>query len=302
MDKWRRQQRASPNPPAPKGSIGRDAVRYLKTVKHQPAYQDKEIYIRHWIAHFGKYRQRASIESAEIAAELSRLLRTKAPTTVRHYRTALLHVWEVCDGVTAANPVKATPRPKDRPAVPRAAPLAHVQRVLAAMRPSKTRARLMVILTTGIPHAQLMQLTRSDWDKRRQILRVAARSKGAGAPSRLLPLSSAAMAALEEFARQDAWGVFSQSAMRSAVARTCKGLKIPRFRPYDLRHTQGTLIYQETGDLATTARLLGHSGTATAARYAQDAFRIVDRAATAKVGPKLAKVLEMPKTGRNLTK
>lgn len=294
MQTWRKGQRANaPTVPAPGvGTLGRDAVRYLRTVKHKPDYVNQRTYLNRWIKHFGKYRHRHAITSVEIETALSTFRATLGPTTVRHHRTALINLWRTLDGKDAPNPASRTTRPADPEPRARAASLEHIRQVLAHLRPSQTRARLVLILTTGLPHKQIMQLTRDDWNKQKATLTVRGRSKGRGTAGRLIPLSAAGTKAMEDFDRWDCWGPFSASAMHSLVARACTTLEIPRFRPYDLRHTAGTLIYQLTGDLATTARMLGHSGTKTAERYTQEAWANIDRAAGAKLGAEVEKLLE----------
>lgn len=274
-----------------KNTLAADAQTYLNTVRHLPDVKNRVLYLQRWIDALGQDRRRHTITSAELDGILSKWLLTLSPTTVRHHRSALLALWKTLDGPDAQNPVKNTARPADRPPQMRAVPLATVWQVLGHLRPSQTRARLLVILTTGLPHAQIMRLTPDDWDHTGKRLHVSARRKGKGASGRILPLSPAATAALEEFASWECWGKFSQSAMHSAVRRACDALGVPRFRPYDLKHRWATMIYQASGDLTTTARLLGHAGTKTAERYTQEAWADLDKLATAKVGRQLSEKL-----------
>jgi integrase len=274
---WRIALQHGAVPSLPREALGRDAVRWLQTVKHTADYPNKRTYMAHWLAKLGRSTPRDEITSARIATVLSDWLHEGySPTTVRHHRTALKKLWEFCDGKAAANPVRDTPRPRDVAPEVRAVPIAHVQAVLEKLR-GKTRARLRLMLATGLPHAQVMQLTEHSWDKERRMLRIGSRKKGRGSAGRQLPLSDVAEAALREFHQADAYGAFSQSAMHSAVHRACDALGLPRFRPYDIRHLFGFRVYALTGDLHTVARLLGHSDIRTAARYAAAAFDEVDR-------------------------
>ena len=279
-----------PDAELPKGTLGRDAHEYLATVQHTPDHVNKVVYLKHWVTVLGRLRRRATIESIEIGKELSKLLDTYAPTTVRHYRTALAAVWTANDGKNKPNPVRDTKRPVDRPAEPRAVALAVVQKVLAAMRPSKTKWRLLLLLTTGLPHAQIRQILPTHWNREAQTLFVTRRKKGGGTKSRTITLSPAAAAVMIQFDRWDCYGHFSGSAMHSLLARECKKAGVPVFRPYDLRHTQGALIYAATGDLDTVARMLDNS-PAMARRYAADAFVTVDAGAAARVGATLQNAL-----------
>lgn len=284
MQAWRTKRREKYQPP-PLGTLGRDCVRYLQTIRHRPDYKGRRTHLLHWVEAFGARTPRASITSPQIEAVMSAWrVAGYAPVTVRHHRTALAQLFTVLDGPGAPNPVLATPRPPDPLPTPRAPALADVEAVFRHLRPSQSRARLRVILTTGLPHKQVMQLEPAHWDRATQTLYVTGRAKGAGAPGRYLPLSTAATQALRDFHRWDCWGPFSTSALHSLVARACTALKIPPWSPYQLRHLHGTLLYQQTGDLATTARLLGHVGTKTAVRYTLAAHKAVDTQAQQKVG------------------
>jgi integrase len=286
-DAWRISQRNKTAGVPTTGSLGRDAVRWLRAVKHTPDYPNKRTYMAHWLKKLGRLTPRRDITTQAIDTALSDwLLEGYSPTTVRHHRTALKKLWEFCDGKAAPNPVIDTARPRDNPPEIRAAVLADVQRVIAHLRPGKTRARLALIFATGLPHKQVMGLKPDDFDPVHKTLTARPRRKGQGAPARVVPLSEMGMEAMKEFIREDAWGAFSPSAMHSAVHRACKTLGISPFRPYDVRHLFGARIYATTGDLATVARLLGHSDQRTAQRYAAAAFVELDRSVIEKLGKK----------------
>ena len=278
------------------GSLADDVEQYLKTVQHMPTIAERRFHLQQWVKWLGGERSRATITTTEIDQVLSTLRLEKSATTVRHYRTALLHLFHRLDGKDAPNPVKASWRPPDPPPQPRAIDPAIVRTIIAAIRGPKTRARLWVMATTGLPHKQLMQLSASavDWDRAR--VRIPARHKGAGAAGRWLPLSPEAVRAFRALDTEEAWGPFSAGAMRITWQRALTRLKLPKtLRPYDLRHTAGTLLYQVTGDLATVARLLGHADQRTASRYSLEAHADLDALAMAKVGRVLEPALEKKK-------
>ena len=293
LQAWRESQRHEAKPRLVRDALGRAVVTYLRTVQHQPDRFNKRLYLQRWLVALGKGTRLGAITSTQVETVLSGwLAKGWAPTTVRHHRTALLQVYRLAYGKSGYNPVQDTTRPKDRKAEARAARLDHVVKVLQWLPWNAWRARLLVLLTTGLPHKQIGQLTPDDWDRRRKQLRVSGRSKGEGASGRILPLSAAGHAAMIEFDRVQAWGPFSNSNLHKRVTAACKALRIPRFRPYDLRHTQGTLLYEESGDLKTVARLLGHVSTKTTERYTQSAWAVLDRRTTAKVGVQLTALLE----------
>jgi hypothetical protein len=67
-------------------------------------------------------------------------------------------------------------------------------------------------------------------------------------------------------------------------------------RPYDLRHSFGTLGYAETGDIRATQELLGHSRIELTERYALAAIMPWAVAAVAKMGTAIGPT----RTGRTL--
>lgn len=277
---WQERQRAK-KASEPAGGLAAEVNRYLLTVRHMPTFSERQRHLELWVAVLGPERDPHTITTAEIDATLS-AWRTagKAPTTVRHRRTALLHLFNRLYGKGKDNPVKASWRPADPKPEPRAIPPAVLKQILRAITGPKTRARLRVIAATGLPHKQVMAIEPHDIDWQRSRVRITARHKGAGAAGRWLPMNRHARFAFRAMARVEAFGAFSTGAMRITWRRALKRLGLPlSIRPYDLRHTAGTLLYQATGDLATVARLLGHSDSRTAARYSIEAHADLDTAA-----------------------
>ena len=176
-----------------------------------------------------------------------------SPSAVRNRRTALYSLFSTLDAgnAVAVNPVKAALLP--RLPEPRARALSYttVAKILAAMpergqgrdSASKTRARLMVIAYTGLPHSLLKRLRPEMVDWQGKALHVPARHKGAGVAARHLPLSDTAIDALKRFDALDCWGGFSNSSMLKSFRRACKAAKvIPAPRVYDLRHAFATEV------------------------------------------------------------
>lgn len=287
---------AAQRAPTPIGAtLADDADRYLATVTHLATYPERVRMIDLWVAALGGHRVRATIRPDEIGAVLASW-RDLAPQTRRHRLNALAHLWATLDGPGSPNPARRVPRPRVVPPQLATVTPETVGAILATMRPSKTRARLYVLATTGLPQRQIAQLVPGDLDLAAQTLRTQPRRKGAGASGRLLPLSPAAVEALRDFVREEAFGPFSTSAMHSAFARACararaRGVAVPEgLRPYDLRHAFGAALYRATRDLATVARLMGHSSPVVTARYTSAATAEVDRAAVELVADELAKV------------
>jgi integrase len=288
------------------GKFADDAAAYLDAVKAMPSYAERERHINEWIAVFGT-RQRDSITSDEIAAQLQRwrqetravaVARNKAgevtkrravilsASAVNHRRTALQHLYRVLDGKAASNPVKDVPKFREPDALPKGLPYEAITALWAVMRDNKTRARLQVIAYTGIPHKQVQQITAADVNYAAGTVLVPGRHKGRGTMARVIPLTPDGVRAFEAMRRTDAWGPFSNSQLRRDFRAACA--KVPMLKsiaetltPYDLRHSFGTEVYRQSGDIRATQVLMGHSTPLLTHRYT-----------LAAVDPRLVQALE----------
>ena len=297
MLQWRLRQGAKR--PA-RGTLADDIARYLLPIRHMPSYTERARQLKEWADALGGHRARATIITSEIDAQLSAWLESgKAPGTVTHYRTALVQLYRRLDGPDMPNPARASVRPKPTRREPRFIPPETIAAILAAMPDrgqgvkgrtrdtvSKTKARLWLLATTGIPHKQLGQLTADSI--RGDSLHVPGRQKGQGAPGRTLAITPAIRHALDLMADAGAWGPFSTSSMRHSFRRALKALDLPAtWTPYDLRHSLAASVYADVRDLATVARLLGHVDSRTTAIYASHANAELDRGALSRAGARL---------------
>jgi integrase len=226
------------HPRARSGTFASEAVDYLRAVSAMPSYSDRARDIDRWSVLFGP-RSPLSIEPHEIRAALEAWKADGlAAGTLRHRRAALAHFFTVLYP-DEPNPVAKVPAPRPPQPEARGLPWAIVERLLAALpdrgraakgekRPaaSQTKARLRVIATTGLPHAQLARLTPDDVDWLARRVYVLPRRKGAGTRGRWLPVTPAAIEALRELDRVGAWGPFRHEAMWQSfqrARRTCQG-------------------------------------------------------------------------------
>lgn len=273
-----------------------DVGSYLDAVTSMPSYADRELHIREWAEHF-MGRDRNSIKPIEIRTRLERLIADGyRPSSVNKRRTALMSFYTRMNGKSGYNPVRDVEKyPEEEE--PRALHPFTAYRILAMMRPSKTRARLRVILTTGWPHAQLKRLKPEHLDLKNARAYVTPRRKGKGKKGQWLPLLPSAVAALREFVAWDCFTPrdeqgdpqpFSNSAMHSAFARAADKLNAHRkrlkltpleVRPYDFRHTFGTWIAGRITDDRAIQELLMHATIQQQRRYTEQATAgRVDRA------------------------
>ena len=267
--------------PTRRGTFANDAARYLLTVAAMSTFRERRKHIELWIDEFGQ-RRRHTITTTEIDIVLSRWLGEDglAASTVKHRRTALLHLWHRLDGRDAGNPVRRSMVPAEPDPEPRGLPYPTVQKILDAMpeqgqaikgkardTASRTKARLALMAYTGFPPATIMRLRPQDvrWDAGAVFLR--GRRKGKGTKGQVVPLTSAGLDALRRFDDLDCWGAFSTSSAWKSFQRACGKLGLSGLWPYDFRHSFGTAVYAATGDLHATQRLLGHASRVTTDRY-----------------------------------
>jgi integrase len=270
------------------GTLAADAVRYLAAVRSMPSYADRARDIAAWVGVFGD-RTRDSLQPVDVATQLHTWRQAgKAPQTCNHLRTALSQLYARLDGPDGRNPARAVKKFPTEPPLPRAIPQRAVAAILRHMRKDgKTRARLAVIASTGLAHAELRRLQPADVQLEAGHVIARARRKGAGSAPRVIPLTRRARAALRLFVRLDAFGPFGRSSMHSAFRRACAsaGYGDTDWRPYDLRHTFGTAVVLASGDEKAAQILLGHASASTTGRYtlgaaqarAQAAITAMDR-------------------------
>jgi site-specific recombinase XerD len=250
------------------GTLKADAPRYLAAVHSMPSYAARAWQIGLWVEALG-HRQRDAINPADVSTQLHTWHAAgDAPQTCNHLRTALVQLYVRLDGKEARNPARAVPKFRVEAPVARALPVLAVARILRQFRPrSQTRARLAVIATTGISHAEMMRLMPDDI--RPHVLIARARRKGHGTQPRTIPLTKHARLALRAFVRSACWGRFSTASMRSRFLDACEraGYSGRGWRPYDLRHTFATAVALASGDDRAVQELLGHTDRKTGQRY-----------------------------------
>ena len=135
--------------PTQRHSFAEDVERYLRRVKPLlSSYTDRAREIGMWLPRF-RDRRRSSITTEEINAQLYTWRESRAASTCNHRRDALSHFYRILDG-RRDNPVTEAVRFTLPPPETRAVPRTRIAAVLAIMQPSKTRARLRVLLWTGM--------------------------------------------------------------------------------------------------------------------------------------------------------
>lgn len=223
-----------------------------------------------------------------------------APKTVKELRRLLAWVFVTLDGADGHNPVRAVKAPRVRYDDPRGLDYGIIRRIIAAMpdrgraargksRPavSLTKLRLRVMAYTGLHQVEVARLQPKDVDLRGRRLWIHPRQKGTGTEGAWHRLTTPAIDALRDFVKAKAFGPFSARSMATTwrVAVTAARARWEReharrrppvpwpapdnVRPYDLRHSVGTQVYLETGDIRAAQAILRHRQLSTAERYTQ---------------------------------
>lgn len=284
-----------------------DAREYLALVKDMPSFDDREHEINCWAKAFAKKR-RADIEGKDISKVLQEWKVSGgvdggplSNASLNRRRTSLMSMWTKLDGKSARNPVRDVDKFDESENLE---PIrAHDPRILYRLlarigqrkwkrrrpkhrgrphAPSKTRARLRLILHTGWPHAQVMRLLPEHINWKTEHVRVPARRKGKGKKApRVVPLFAGAVVALRAFEAADAWGPFSTSSMHTALARAVKDENawrkrrgkrpLSHIRPYDFRHTALTEMAKVITDERALQELSLHSSASQTRRYTDSA-------------------------------
>lgn len=240
-----------------------------------------------WVEALGP-RQRSDIKVADLRAVVSKWLdatKPPAPNTIRLRRRALAILWDALDGEDAPNPARRVKPPKDRRAEARAWPIEALERVIARVKDRKKRARLSLLLWSGMPVGSLLKLRMRDIDLEAGTIHYPAREKAEGAPAVTLPMffpqtKPAAQAWLRAFA----WGEFDRHELLrrlKAAARVERRendkanrpspIDPARVRVHDLRHTFLTAVGRASKNPYVVQSYGQHLDLETSRRYCQDA-------------------------------
>jgi integrase len=133
--------------------------------------------------------------------------------------------------------------------------------VAANLTDAKTRARFMVIASTGVRPAELKRAERADVDLERKAWIV--RTAKGGEP-RAFWLNADMVGAWEAFITADAWGHFDGSDYAKALYAAGWPEDV---RPYQARHSMALELAERGIDLADVSAVLGHRQIATTRKH-----------------------------------
>lgn len=265
MRSWRKHAEVELDrlPPATvRGTLGRDAERYYLLIGHLVSWRERRSEIRAWVARYGE-RRRAKIHREDVLETRGVwLAEGTAPKTVNHRVAALRHLYVTLDGPENPTPcdhIKPLPVPHPIPQPVSVEMIGAVyQRLLdqertGKLRSAKTRARFMVIASTGVRPSELRRAVAEDVDLERRIW-YTRDGKGGRRPGGLYLIDDM-LAAWRTFVAADAWGYFRTGSF-DRVLRSCGWPA--NVRPYALRRSVGIALSEHGVDLADVGAFLGH--------------------------------------------
>jgi len=256
-----------------RGTLSDAVDKWEPQERHLASWRERRAELRAWVEQFGHKRMTA-ITEADVRETIGVCTDDKlAPKTIRKRLWTLKHLYRIVLGQDADTPVDhVSPPAKVRTIITPVSPdvILTVYRNLLAMetrrqpikgfgvlRDAKTRARFMVLASTGRRPSEIMRTQPDDVDLGRREWRV---RDGKGGWSEGLFLNDDMLVAWTTFAQADAWGDYNTGSM-ARVLRACGWPA--RIKPYALRHSVGIALSEQGTDLADVSGWLGHTDVRT---------------------------------------
>jgi integrase len=256
--------------PDAKHRLELDATFYLEAMRAQLArssYASLVCEINAWLPDLG-HIPRDQITRAQILALRQRWLtvprggstaragtreaKPHAPKTCNHRVRALRGLYHYLDGSKAPTPCDDIPKLSEPAPDPKFVSPATVLTVLGKLTDPKTRARLMVLASTGQRPSQLMRATPADVDLVRGYWFVRAGKGGNPIP---IKLTGDMVVAFQVFAAAEAWGVYDNS----DHAKRLRAAGWPAdVRPYNTKHTVAITFAESGADFSDMRDWFGH--------------------------------------------
>jgi integrase len=255
---------------APKDRLAADVARYLTHQKVQlvpSSYASLVCELKAWVEPFGhlrrdqitremvidaRHRWLTEPRGGSTARKGTREAQPHAPKTCNHRVRALRGLYHFLDGSKADTPCDDIPKLTEPAPDPKRVSPATVNAVLGKLTDPKTRARLMVLASTGQRPSQLMRAIPDDVDLVRGYWFVRAGKGGNPIP---IKLTQDMVVAFQLFAAADAWGVYDNSdhAKRLRAAGWPKNV-----RPYNTKHSTAITFAESGADFSDMRDWFGH--------------------------------------------
>jgi integrase len=244
-----------------RGTLKADVKDYLTRITIA-SWKSRRSDLEAWITLYGS-RQRHSL-TLDDARDAVKAWQTDgfAAWTIRHRLHALRDLFHVLDGAETPTPVDGLRMPKPAATTPVFVTPQTIASVAAKIQDQQTKARFMVLATTGARPSELQRAQPGDVDLTHQLWSVRTAKGGLG---RVLRLNTPDMrAAWRAYTAANAWGPYDTSRHAKRLRRAGWPAGV---RPYALRGTWGMEISRRGADLADIQQLLGHADLKTTRRY-----------------------------------
>lgn len=259
-----------------RGTLRADVKAYLIRITIA-SWKSRRSDIEAWVALYGdRARHTLTLDDVRAAVRLwqtdgrvvgrdengQEVRRPFAAWTIRHRVNALRDLFHALDGEDAPTPVDGLRLQRPPDTTPVFITPKTIVDVAKKLRDRKTRARHLVLATTGARPVELARARPGDVDLKVGLWPVRTAKGGVG---RVLRLNTPEMlAAWRAFIAADAWGTYDTSlhAKRLRRAGWPDGV-----RPYALRGTWGMELSRRGADLADIQQLLGHADPRTTRKF-----------------------------------
>lgn len=246
--------------------LARDVVRFLRHRRGLRSFVTERAQLRAWLRRYPRH-SRWALTSGHVREAIAAWQgEGYSAQEIRHRVRRLRQLYKVLDGPTVPTPcdgVTLPKLPKPRPVpvpddlIRQVAVHLRAHEIAKRLRTSKTRARYLVLATTGQRPAQVMRAKPEDvsLEQRVWVVRPAKGDRGT-----IVALNDDMLAAWTLFSHARAWGTFNQRSFVKTLHRNGwpKGI-----RPYTLRHSVGMALSAAQVDLGDIQAHMGHSSPAT---------------------------------------
>lgn len=263
----RRALRAKAKAAPPTDTLRADAKKYLAHQKPKLlSYKSRVCEIEAWLPEFGDTR-RSEITRSMIQDVVHGWLThadpklRRSPKTCNHRVRALRHLYRYIDGSRAQTPCDDIARLQEPSADPKVVPVKTILRVARTLTDAKTRARFMVLASTGHRPAQLKRALPDDVSLSFKLWKVRRAKGGNPIP---LALTKDMIAAWKTFIKADAWGNFDGSDYAKELYAAGWPKDVP---PYNAKHTVALTLAESGAEWEDIKDFFGHTDVKTTRIY-----------------------------------
>jgi len=246
-----------------RGTLAADVAAYLEleTVKTLASVGSLTCELDAWTALYGEERREDITRPMVLEAREQWLSDGYAPKTVNHRVRALRGLFHRLDGKKADTPCDDVQKLEEPPANPRYVSPAKIRQVAKRLTDPKTRARFMVLASTGQRPAQLRRALPGDVSLSRRLWLVRPAKGGNPIP---VALTEDMLFAFRAFIVSQAWGAYDGSDFVRAVraAGWPKGVRV-----YNLKHTIGITLAESSAEWEDIKDWFGHTDVKTTRIY-----------------------------------